>query len=154
VLPAANVFAVVASLGESWDLDRGYSWLAYSRKAPGPALGFGMLSRTLLHGREQLVLQCVVPWGSRRVESATEIVKTVLAFARNDLGADRVYACLTPGSHWAREVMERSSMKYAGVVQLSKKDAELFQVSFLDHSPYDLDQDVITGIGQILAVPS
>lgn len=151
-LPAADVSAVAAALGESWDLGRGYCWIAYSRKAPGPALGYGGLMRTPIRGSEQLMLQCAVPPGRRQVDSAAEIVKAVLAFARNELRAESVFARVMPGNRWAREVMDQSGMEHAGV-DFGKDYAELFQVNFLGASPYALDHDEVTGIGQILAVP-
>lgn len=83
-----------------------------------------------------------------------EIVKAVLAFGRNELRANRVFAQVLPDKAWGREVMNRSGMEHAGLVGFDGSYAELFQVSFLNGSAYDLDQDVVTGIGQILAVPS
>jgi 8-oxo-dGTP pyrophosphatase MutT (NUDIX family) len=150
--PRASIMA--ADLGYAWERGLSYSWLAYPRKGEDRALGFGSLVRAVIRGSEQLLLQCAVLPGPARTESAVEIVLAMLAFARNELQADRVSAHVRPASSWAREAMDRSGLHHVGVVNLGGGYAELFQISFRNDSPRDLDPDVVTGIGQILVVPS
>jgi 8-oxo-dGTP pyrophosphatase MutT (NUDIX family) len=141
-----------ADHGDDWEFGRAYSWLAYSRRTPGRAVGSGGLVRTMIRGSQHLALECTVRSGPQQLEVAVEIVNAALAFAHHELHADEVYARVAPPTRIAREVMARCGMEHVGAESSGGRRAELFRVRSLDEPRFDFDQDVVTGIGQILAV--
>lgn len=146
---------IAADLGRLWDVGRGYGWLAYWRKDRHPAIGYGGLVHRRLRGADQLVLQCAVLPNDRRLDCAEAIVKAMLAFARNEVGADQVSAYVSLSNRWAVEIMNRAGMRSSGPVESGAPHVHEFSVNFRKGPPIPASQEVIvTGIGQILAVPS
>jgi 8-oxo-dGTP pyrophosphatase MutT (NUDIX family) len=146
---------IAADPGCLWDAGRGYGWLAYWRKGRGPAIGYGGLARRRIRGADQLVLQCAVLPNERRMDCAEAIVKAMLAFARNEIGADQVSAYVSPSNRWAVEIMDSAGMRNSGPIESGSLHAHEFSVNLHAAPPIPVDQEVIvTGIGQILAVPS
>lgn len=154
VMREEEMSAIAVDLGHLWDTGHGYSWIAYWRKGQLPAIGYGELVERKIHGADQFILQCAVLPDGRRLDSAEVIVKAMLAFARNEIGANRVFACVSPPNRWATEVMGRAGMRYSGAVESDGRHLHVFSVNFHDTPPAAIDQEVVTGIGQILAVPS
>lgn len=147
--------AIAADLGRLWDAGRGYGWLAYWREGPHPAIaGYGGLTRRKLHGADQLVLQCAVLPNERRLDSAEAIVKAMLAFALNEAGAAQVSAYVAPSNRWGVEIMNRAGMRYSGPAGPGGPNVHEFSVNLHETPPIPVGEEVIvTGIGQILAVP-
>lgn len=147
--------AIADDLGCLWDAGRGYGWLAYWRTGRDPAIGYGRLARRRIGGADQLVLQCAVLPNERRLDCAEAIVKAMLAFARNEIGADQVSAYVSLSNRWAVEIMDRAGMRYSGPVGSGSRHVHEFSVNLYEAPPIPVGQEVIvTGIGQILAVPS
>lgn len=145
---------IAADLGRQWDTGRGYSWLAYWRKGKHPAIGYGELVRKATRGAGQFLLHCAVLPDERRLDCAEAIVKAMLAFARNEVGADQVSAHVAPPNRWAMEVMGRAGMRYSGTVESGGRHVHAFSINLRDAPPSAISQAVVTtGIGQILAVP-
>ena len=144
---------IAADLGRLWDTGRGYGWLAYWRKGRYPAIGYGGLVRRRIRGVDQLILQCAVLPNERRLDCAEAIVKAMLSFARNDIGADQVSAYVSLSNRWATETMNRADMRYSGPVESGGRRVHEFSVNFHDTPPSPIGQKFVTGIGQILAVP-
>jgi hypothetical protein len=145
---------IAADLGRQWDTGRGYSWLAYWRKGKHPAIGYGELVRKATRGADQFVLHCAVLPDERRLDCAEAIVKAMLAFARNEVGADQVSAHVAPPNRWAMEIMSRAGMRYSGAVESGGRHVHAFSINLRDAPPSAISQAVVTtGIGQILAVP-
>ncbi len=138
-----------------WDTGRGYWWLFHRRddQSPPEIIGYGGLSRECLDGREELMLHCTVPAGGSLPDPGGQIAKAVLAFAHNELRADSVTACIAPGNAWARDVLERLGMRHHGELRSDSGTRERYDICLARESSYDLEQKVVTGIGQILAVP-
>jgi 8-oxo-dGTP pyrophosphatase MutT (NUDIX family) len=143
-----------AEFARLWETGGGYNWIAYWRKGRQSPIGHGGLVRRSLGGADQFLLQCAVLADERQVDAAEEIVKAILAFARHELGVDMVFACVSPPGRWAAEIMDRSGMRRKGSYQSCDKSTDVYGISFLEDSSYDLDQEVVTGIGQILAIPN
>lgn len=139
-----------------WDTGRGYWWLFYRRddQSPSEIIGYGGLSRELLDGREDLMLHCTVPASCSLPDSAGQITKAALAFAHKELHASRVTACTAPDNAWAHSVLERLGMRRCGEFRADGQSRQRYDISLAGGSSYDLEQKVVTGIGQILAVPS
>jgi len=139
-----------------WDTGAGYWWLFFRRNNQPQAeiIGYGGLSRELLDGRDELMLHCTVPAKDSPPDSAGQIIKAVLAFARNELQASRVTACTAPDNAWAHNVLQRLGMRPRGELRANDQSRRQYDISLASGSSYDLEQKVITGIGQILAVPS
>jgi RimJ/RimL family protein N-acetyltransferase len=137
-----------------WDTGRGYNWLVYRREASQLVIGYGGIARRRIAGTDHFVLQCAVSLNEQQFGSGEDIVKAILAFTRQELDADHVFAYASPPSQWARDIMARSNMRLVGAVESDERYAEVFMISLLENRPYDLDQEAVTGIGQILAVPS
>jgi 8-oxo-dGTP pyrophosphatase MutT (NUDIX family) len=144
---------VAESFDGLWDTGLGYNWVAYRREARQPVIGFGGIISSEINGAEQLVLQCSVSSGQQDLDSAVDIVKAVLTFTRNELRAERVFAYVQRSNPWARDVLARSGMVHCDTVQYGGRSAEAFVMRFVDDRSYDLAPEVVTGIGQIMAVP-
>lgn len=146
---------IVADLGRLWDAGSGYGWLAYCRRGRHPAVGYGGLARRKIHGADQLVLQCAVLPNERRLDYSEAIVKAMLAFARNEVGADQVSAYVSLSNRWAVEIMDRAGMRYSGPAESGGRQVREFSVNLHEDPRIPAGQEVVvTGIGQILAVPS
>jgi len=144
---------IAANLGRLWDTGRGYGWLAYWRKGGHSAIGYGGLVRRTTRGADQFVLQCAVLPGERRLDCAEAVVKVMLAFARNEVGVGQVSAYVSPSNRWAMEIMGRADMRYSGAVGSGGRHLQVFSINFHNAPPSAVGQEVVTGIGQILAVP-
>ena len=140
--------------GRLWDSGLGYNWLAYQRDARQPVIGCGGVVYGQVNGADELVLQCSVSSDRHGLDSAEDIVKAVLAFARNELGAEQVFAFVQQRNHWTRDVLAGSGMVHFDTVQSTVGRADAFVIRFLDDRSYDLDPKVVTGIGQIMALPN
>jgi RimJ/RimL family protein N-acetyltransferase len=106
----AHTFAV--SCLEAWGRDGVHKWIAFDR-ATGELVGRGGLSRCVLEGREELEVGWTVLgplWGEGY---GTEIGRAALAFAFDELGADRIVAFTEVHNMRSRAVMERLGMRYA-----------------------------------------
>jgi RimJ/RimL family protein N-acetyltransferase len=94
-----------------WETDGVGKWLAYDRET-GDLVGRGGLSRTEVDGATRLEVGWTVhpdEWGRGY---ATEIGRAGLAYAFDELQADRVVAFTEPHNRRSRAVMERLGMGY------------------------------------------
>jgi 8-oxo-dGTP pyrophosphatase MutT (NUDIX family) len=139
-----------------WDTGAGHWWLFYHRnnQSSSEIIGYGGLSRELLDGRYELMLHCTVPTKGPLPDPAGQIIKAALAFAHNELHAGRVTAYTAPDNTWAHEVLQRIGMRPSTEVHADSQSPERYDISLARGSSYDLEQKVVTGIGQILAVPA
>ena len=155
VVREEEVHVMAADVGRLWDTGRGYGWLAYWRKGRHSPIGYGGLARSRVRGADQLVLQCAVLPNEHRLDCAEAIVKAMLAFARNEVGADKVSAYVSLSNRWAERIMERAGMRYSGPIESAGRYVHEFSVNLREASSIPVSQEVVvTGIGQILAVPS
>ncbi len=144
---------IAAGFGRLWDAGLGYNWLAYRRDVRQPAIGYGGVVHGQVNGTDQLFLQCSVLSSGQGFDSAADIVKAILAFTRNELGAEQVFVYVQPRNRWARDVLTRSGMVHSDMVRSANGYLEAFVFRFLDDTSYDLDPQVVTGVGQIMTVP-
>ena len=119
-------------------------------KVSTPAIGYGELVRKATRGADQFVLHCAVLPDERRLDCAEAIVKAMLAFARNEVGAGQVSAHVAPPNRWAMEIMGRAGMRYSGTVESGGRHVHAFSINLRDAPPSAISQAVVTtGIGQI-----
>jgi RimJ/RimL family protein N-acetyltransferase len=105
--------SVAATFGEAWETEGVHKWIAYDR-VTGVLIGRGGLSRITLGGQQVLEIGWSVLgelWGRGY---ATEIGRAGLAFAFEELDAERVVAFTEVHNKRSRAVMERLGMRYAG----------------------------------------
>ncbi|MHB1595946.1 MAG: GNAT family N-acetyltransferase [Streptosporangiaceae bacterium] len=130
-----------------WDKAEGYTWLAHRRGGQQSAFGLGSLMR--VRGADEFVLHCLVVPDERMAGAAVEMVQALLAFGLHELKAERIIAYVSAKIGWAVEVATRSGMRVTG----SEGSTYVFSVEAgCGHVP-DLDSEVVTGIGEILAIP-
>ncbi|MGH3401182.1 MAG: GNAT family N-acetyltransferase [Streptosporangiaceae bacterium] len=142
-----DLTAMAAEFDGLWDKGGGYGWLVFDRSVTaGPAIGYGGLRHRNLSGNQEWVLDCAVPSDGGQLHALQEIIQALLAFARIELQARRVIARAEHLDPWAKEVMRRSGMFNSG--------PHFYEIGLLGNSRYAVDQREVTGIGQILAVPS
>lgn len=150
----AEIPASAARFDRLWNTGDGYNWMVYWRNAPQSPIGYCGLTRRQARGADEFVLHCAVSSDERVLGTAAEIVKAALAFTHNELNASNVFAPVSPANRWAAEVVSRSGMRPVDPFEPGRRRGETFGISFRDDSSYDLDQKVVTGIGQIMAVPA
>jgi RimJ/RimL family protein N-acetyltransferase len=98
-------------IGRLWPVDGVHKWMEYHRET-GERVGRGGLSRAHVDGRRHLELGWALHrrfWGQGY---ATEIGRTGLAFAFEELGADEVVSFTEAHNHRSRAVMERLGFGY------------------------------------------
>ncbi len=132
-----------------WDKAEGYTWLAHRRGGQQPAFGLGSLTRRRVRAADEFVLHCIVVPDEHMAGAAAEIVQALLAFGLHELKAERIIAYVSARNRWAAEVASRSGMRVTG----SEGTTDVFSVEPGGRYVPDLDSEVVTGIGEILAIP-
>jgi len=116
-----------------WAADGVSKWLAYDRFS-GDLVGRGGLSRLHLDGADRLEVGWTILgrlWGNGY---ATEIGRTALTFAFEELGADEVVAFTEPHNERSRAVMERLGMTYRRDITHDNIQFVLYSVSAIERA--------------------
>lgn len=101
-----------ARMARGWEMDGVHKWMAYDR-SNGALVGRGGLSRVQLADQARLEIGWVLRgrfWGKGY---ATEIGRTGLAFAFEELAAEEVVAYTEARNARSRAVMERLGFRYS-----------------------------------------
>lgn len=146
--------AIVAVSDQLWDAGTGYSWIVHRRRPRNSAIGYGGLSRMVDSSGRDYLLQCVISERAAIYNATADLVKAILSFARNELDADKIVAFVSSACRWPADAMARSGMRPVKPPIPGDSSPREFAIRFRDDSPYDLDQEVVTGIGQIMVVPT
>jgi RimJ/RimL family protein N-acetyltransferase len=123
-----QIDAEVARMERGWQVDGVHKWMAYDRET-GERIGRGGLSRATVDGQIRLELGWVLHrryWGHGY---ATEIGRAGLAFAFDELDADRVVSFTESRNRRSRAVMERLGFRYHKELVL---DGEPFALYIVD----------------------
>ncbi|GIG00144.1 hypothetical protein Cci01nite_52370 [Catellatospora citrea] len=136
-LQGSEVPVLATTLGMQWDAGLGYGWLAFRRDVQQQVIGYGILTPRQTSGVRELVMRCAVLPEEQCHAYAVQIVQAMLAFARDELSADRVFAYASLPSQWTREVLTAMGMRPVGAVHPGGINGETFSTSFRRSRSYD-----------------